>query len=320
MIRIGIMSGAKIVPRVVEGINEATNAQVSAIATRNIEKAQELAQKLNIPKFYGSYEELVNDSDLDLIYIPLINSLHFQGAKLALEAGKNVLLEKPFTVTYQETIELFELAKQKNVFLMEAQKELFLPVIQDVKRAINEGEIGKVQFVETKEARLRKKSVPWFFNLEDGGGLLIMGASYALSLFQYLFGVGMDEYNGLHLKKAIDKADKEFLIQMKKDDLLFSYYATTQWDLDSTFTITGEKGSISITDYWKTDRYTITKKGVKEIRQFPMNSEFFYEIEHVANLLMNHQKTGTIVTSEMTKETVKITDAFYQQWYSKRSR
>ncbi len=119
------MGAAKIVPRFVAGVKESGQAEVTGIAARNKEKAQKAALELEIPQVYDDYASLVNAAEIDLIYIPLINKQHYPQAKMALEAGKNVLLEKPFTLTLEESQELFKIANEKNLFFDGSSKICF---------------------------------------------------------------------------------------------------------------------------------------------------------------------------------------------------
>ncbi len=316
MLKIGIMSGASIVPRFVEGIKESGVAQAVAIATRRLEKAQQLATELGIPKAYGSYAALLSDNEIELIYIPLINHLHFSAAKDAIQAKKHVLLEKPFTLHSEQAQELYALAKEHKVFLMEAQKALFLPAIEDVKKTIETGKIGNVQLVEIRDARPGSEKIPWFWKMEQGGGVLISNASYPLSVSQYLFGTGFDEYNGLCVEHGEGLTDEECMVNLKKKDLLISLFLTTKMDFTSTYTIVGEKGTIIIPNYWKTDHYTIQmNNGEVLTKDFPMDSEFVFEIRHVANLLSSGKKQDTVVDPNMTITNVQVVDDLYHKWF-----
>lgn len=142
-IRYGIMSTAQIVPRFVAGLRESAQAEVRGIASRRLENAQKMAKELAIPVAYGSYEELCKDETIDIIYIPTYNQGHYSAAKLALSQGKPVLLEKPFTLNTAEAEELFAIAQEQGVFLMEAQKSVFLPITQKSKGDNSRREIGR---------------------------------------------------------------------------------------------------------------------------------------------------------------------------------
>ena len=98
-VKYGIVSTAQVVPRFIEGVRLADNGEIAAVSSRTLEEAQTFAAAHHIPKAYGSHAELYADPELDVIYIATYNKGHFPEAKQALLAGKNVLLEKPFTPT-----------------------------------------------------------------------------------------------------------------------------------------------------------------------------------------------------------------------------
>ena len=113
----------------------------AAIASHSLEKAQEKAKEWNIPRSYGSYEALLEDEDINVVYVAMINSEHYKYALKSLEAGKHVICEKPFTLKKEEAEHLFHVAKEKNLFLAEVQKSVFLPLMQDLKKMIAEGKL-----------------------------------------------------------------------------------------------------------------------------------------------------------------------------------
>ncbi|MDR2465347.1 MAG: Gfo/Idh/MocA family oxidoreductase, partial [Streptococcaceae bacterium] len=116
-LRYGILSTANVAPRVIDAIRQEGTGEVIAIASREISKAIQFAEEHRIHKAYGSYEVLFLDSDVDIVYIPTVNQAHFQNAKDALEHGKHVLVEKPFTLKLSESEKLFQLAKEKKRFI-----------------------------------------------------------------------------------------------------------------------------------------------------------------------------------------------------------
>lgn len=196
-VKYGIVSTAQVVPRFIEGVRLTDNGEVAAISSRSLETAQAFATKYNIPKAYGSHAELYADSELDVIYIATYNKGHFPEAKQALLAGKNVLLEKPFTLTLAEAEELFELAREKNLFLMEAQKSVFLPVTQLVKEVVQSNEIGDILSVDSVTAYASIDHISWFNDLKAGGGTVHFMLPYAISYLQYIFDAQITDFSGI---------------------------------------------------------------------------------------------------------------------------
>ncbi len=290
-LKYGIMGGASIVPRFVAGLKASSDSFSYAIATRSLEKSQLLAAELEIPVIHDTYEALVKDPEVDIIYIPLWNKGHFAGAQLALEHGKHVLLEKPFTLKVAEAEQLFNLAKEKHVFLMEAQKAVFLPVMQEIKKRLEAGEIGEIEWVDSQQPHPGAEKIPWFDDVTVGGGAYIGSASYPLSVLQYLFGTGFDSAHG-SLTHLPGKSDDKGQVILTKGNIVMSTLIATSFQLASRLVIHGRKGRVTIPDYWKADTAVIEIGDQIEQIHFPYQSEFVYEIEHIATCL----KAGQLVS------------------------
>jgi predicted dehydrogenase len=164
--------------------------QFDAVGSRSLERATEYAKQHSIEKAYGSYEELVADPDLDVIYIATTHNAHFENAKLALNAGKHVLLEKPFTLDADQARGLAALATEKDVFLMEAMWTRFLPNHVAVFEKIKEGLIGNPLYVIADHNQfLPKEKAPRLHDSSLGGGSLIDLGVYPISFAHRVFGM-----------------------------------------------------------------------------------------------------------------------------------
>ncbi|XP_075977784.1 trans-1,2-dihydrobenzene-1,2-diol dehydrogenase-like [Anticarsia gemmatalis] len=158
---------------------------VVAVAARDKGRAEAFAKLHNIEKAYGSYQELAASKDIDVVYIGSLNPDHYNLTKLYLENGKHVLCEKPFTLNLKQSESLIKLAKQKNLFLMEAIWSRFSPAYIDLEKDIAAGELGDVKFVEGNfgivcdAERMSKK--------ELGGGAILDIGIYLLHLAQFVF-------------------------------------------------------------------------------------------------------------------------------------
>ena len=121
MINIAVLGTGKIIPEAIYAIQQGNKFNVAAIWARphSKDKAEALAKKFNIPKIFTDYDELLKDSEIEFIYVGLINAVHYEYTKKALLAGKNVILEKPFTPKFSEAEELIKLAADKGLYLFE---------------------------------------------------------------------------------------------------------------------------------------------------------------------------------------------------------
>jgi D-xylose 1-dehydrogenase (NADP+, D-xylono-1,5-lactone-forming) len=145
-IRWGIIGSAGIAKRsVIPGIQQSETGEVTAIASRTLDKAQQTANEFNIPTAYRSYEELLNDPSIDSVYIPLPNHLHKEWTIRAAEAGKHVLCEKPIALNAAEAQEMVEACEKANVVFAEAFMYRYHPRYKMIKSVIESGEIGEIR-------------------------------------------------------------------------------------------------------------------------------------------------------------------------------
>lgn len=186
----GILSTAKIgVEKVIPALQAGRHCSVIAIASRDGRKAEAAANRLGIPKAYGSYETLLADPDVEAVYIPLPNHLHVPWSVRALEAGKHVLCEKPIGLTSQEAQDLIEVAaRHPQLKAMEAFMYRLHPQWQWARRLVTEGQIGELRTVQSFFSYWNVdprniRNVPSM----GGGGLMDIGC-YCISLSRFLFG------------------------------------------------------------------------------------------------------------------------------------
>ncbi|KAG0229096.1 hypothetical protein BGW41_003176 [Actinomortierella wolfii] len=187
-LRIGLLGAAKIAPTsLIKPARTLSSVIVASVAARDHARAKEFATKWEIPTTHATYEELINDPAIDCIYNPLPNSMHYQWTKMALNAGKHVLLEKPATSNKEQFKELMELAKTKNLVLLEAFHYRFHPAsifFRDL--VLNHAKthpIQKVSATLTLPAILSSDNIRFQYNLA-GGSLMDVG-SYTLNAIRY---------------------------------------------------------------------------------------------------------------------------------------
>jgi len=181
----------------VNAMGPAEQNVLTACAARDEARARAFAAEFDIPKAYGGYEALVNDPEVDIVYISSPNNLHAQHVKLCLQHGKHVLCEKPFTFNAKDAAELYALAAEKGLFLMEALWTYHLPLIHKAQQLLAEGAIGQVQylradygFIATGARRVRK------FESELAGGALLDIGIYNLAFARQMLGGHLERFSG----------------------------------------------------------------------------------------------------------------------------
>lgn len=315
-IRYGIISTAQIVPRFVAGVKESKDGVVAAIASRELTKAKKMADELAIPTAYGSYEELYADETIDVIYVATYNKGHYAAAKAALLAGKHVLVEKPFVLNWDEADELFALATEKNLFLMEAQKAVFLPVTNWVKETIQSGALGEVRYIRTITAYPSVDHIRWFKSLEAGGGAFRGAGAYPLQYVLHVLDTEIAEAAGTAVMQPGESDSQCDVSLLLKNQVQANFFITTQMAQSSELTVFGEKGKIVVPDFWKAESAQLFLGEEIETINRPSSSEFIYEVDHVNDCLAKGLIESPVMKKEVTLQTVELAEQLYQQWTS----
>lgn len=223
---VGILGAGKIANSMAKTIAQMADVTLLAVASRSMEKAERFAAEYHIPKAYGSYEEMVQDEEIDLVYIATPHSHHFEHMRLCVNHGKNVLCEKAFTWNATEACEIKALAREKNVFVAEAIWTRYMPSRKIIDEVLATGMIGKISIVTCNLSyniadveRIQKKELA-------GGALLDVGV-YGLNFLT------------MHLGKDIDRMDSSVVM-----------------------TETGVDGQESITIHFKNGIMGVTTHGI----------------------------------------------------------
>lgn len=187
-LRWGILGPGWIAQRFVQSLQTFSTQQVVAIGSRSLERSTAFAGDLNIATAYGSYEELVADPDIDIVYVATPHNLHHRHALLALHAGKPVLIEKPIALNASQAVEIADLAGERGLFCMEALWTYFLPKFDILRQLLTSEAIGEVLSVQadhgeyfTSDHRIMRADL--------GGGPLLDLGTYPLSFAQWVLGV-----------------------------------------------------------------------------------------------------------------------------------
>lgn len=184
----GLLSTARINRRLIPAIRAAKRAELVGIASRSRERAAAYAAECGIPRVHGSYQSLLDDPDVDAIYISLPNSLHAEWAIRAAEAGKHVLCEKPLAVSVTECDQIIAAADAGGVVVVEAVMYLHHPLLEEARKLVREGAVGRVMFVRGSLSFFldRHDDVRWEPQL--GGGALWDVGSYPVSFIRWMAG------------------------------------------------------------------------------------------------------------------------------------
>ena len=188
-VRWGILSTAKIgTEKVIPAMQQGAYCEIRAIASRNLKRAQEAAERLGIPKAYGSYEELLADPEIDAIYNPLPNHLHVPVSIQAMQAGKHVLCEKPIGLSSEQAQSLVDASQAfPNVKVMEAFMYRHHPQWQRARQLVRDGRIGTLRTIQSFFSYYNDDPQNIRNDANIGGGGLMDIGCYPISLSRFLF-------------------------------------------------------------------------------------------------------------------------------------
>jgi predicted dehydrogenase len=189
VIRWGILGTGRIARLVAQDFQMVSEAELLAVGSRDQTRARAFARHYGMAKAYGSYEDLLRDRDIDVVYIATPQMRHHDDALASIGSGKAVLCEKPFTLNAHEARAVIQAARRRGVFCMEAMWMRFIPLVREVKRRIEQGEIGDITHLMAEFGNARAFTPEHrHFNPHLGGGCLLERGVYPISLAFYLLG------------------------------------------------------------------------------------------------------------------------------------
>ncbi len=243
----GILSTAKIgTQKVIPAMQKGRYCEIKAIASRNKSSAEETAMKLNIPQPYGSYQELLDDPEIQAVYIPLPNHMHAEWAVKAMYSGKHVLCEKPLALTIKDIRTLIEARDENNVKAGEAFMVNCHPQWQSARQIIKDGSLGNIRTIQGFFSYFNNDPGN-IRNIADygGGGLWDIGC-YPVHCSRYLMGTEPDSVT------SVVKYDKSFntdyLASAVLDfgGIISSFTSSTQAVNSQSMTVYGDKSKLEI--------------------------------------------------------------------------
>ena len=313
-LRYGIISTASIVPRFIAALRESGSGEAVAIASRSADKAALNAAEWDIARSYGSYDELAADDSIDVVYVAPINSEHYRCAKMALERGRHVVCEKPFTLRSSEARELFAIARERGLFIAEAQKAVFLPVMSDIKRLLASERLGRAHFMDMTSSCSPSYN-EWLHSREAGGGALYGNAGYAIHIAKFIFGAGITAYSGLCTKgdSAVDE-QCALCLRLGNGIMAISKISTNVM-AENKAVIYCDKGRIEIADYWKARYATVRfNSGDTQTLGEPCDHELIYEIEHFNRCIRDGLPQSPIMDEAATVSAIEIMEDIQKGW------
>lgn len=315
--KIGILGAGHIACKMAQTINamKSPDYQLYAVGASSCEKAKAFAEEYNIPKAYGSYEELAQDENIDLIYVATIHTMHFQHAMLCLENGRNVLVEKPFAVNANQAEILFKTAEEKNLLISEAIWTRYMPSGKFLCSIKNSGIIGEVTSIQatigyplTHKQRL--------INPQCAGGALLDVGIYAIHLAMMVFGNDFTSCKGecYKLESGVDGVDS---ITMKWENGIATLHATMMSETGNAGYIFGSKGYLKIDNINNPKIIKRFDNDNKEVEIYDFSNQitgFEYEVKSCCDAIKEGKTECQDAPHSLTLKVNETMDALLNSW------
>ena len=309
----GILGPGNIARDFAQALNR-VNGEVYAVASRNKERAEKFARENNVKKAYGSYDEIIKDKDIDVVYIATPHSNHYEYIIKSLNNNKHVLCEKAITVNEKELEEALKIAREKNLVLEEAMTLFHMPLYEKVIKKINNEDLGKVNMVQVSFGSFKEYDENnRFFNLDLAGGALLDIGTYALSFARYFLS-SMPEEILSTVKKAKTGVDEESGIILKtKEDEIATISLAFRSKMPKRGIVSCDNGFITIDNFPRANKATINylDGAVEVIECGEEEKALDYEVIFMEERIKENKESNSI---ELTYDVTKIMNKVRKDW------
>ncbi|MDH6365190.1 putative dehydrogenase [Enterococcus sp. PF1-24] len=293
------------------------HAEITAVASRQIAKAEKIANQYQIPKAYGSYAELLADSEIDIIYIAVPNRQHIEHILLALEAGKHVLCEKAITMNQQELTAAKQLASEKNLILAEAMTIFTMPLYQQLKATVTSGKLGQLKMIQAPFGSYKEPDpTNRFFNPELAGGALLDIGTYAVSFARFFMNQQPTVVASAMLPFSTGVDEQSITILKNQQNEMATVSLTFQAKMPKIGIVACENAYITIPEYPRADQAEIIfNDGSKEFIEVGTSSQALnYEVSNFIDMVENNRPNTSL---DLTTDVISLLDQMQQHWQNK---
>lgn len=314
--KIAIMGTGNIAGIMAQTIKKMKNVKCYAVASRDLNRANSFAKKYGVKKAYGSYEEMVMDSKIDLVYIATPHSEHYQNMKLCIENGRAVLCEKAFTANARQAEEIFELAREKGVFVTEAMWTRYMPMLSTIRGILSSGMIG-VPSMLTCNLGYHLVNIPRMMEPALAGGALLDLGVYTINFASMMFGADVTRINSScsMTPTGVDASDS--ITMTFRDGKMAVLNSTMLGMSDRRGIIYGTSGYMEIENINNFEAVTVydrNRKVIKSVKAPKQISGYEYEVMSSLNAIERGQIECWEMPHAETLRIMHIMDDLRQAW------
>jgi len=313
----GILGTGSIAHLFASDLQRLPEATVTAVGSRSPERADAFGNEFDVPHRHGTYEELVADPNVDIVYVATPHSLHVDHTILALEAGKHVLCEKPLALNEDGANAAIDAARTADRFLMEALWTRFLPVMDDVRRLVRQNTLGRLRLLRADIGVARDFDPEHrLFNPALGGGALLDLGIYPIAFAFDLFGPPDDVVSSATLGKT--GVDEQCAAVFRyADGRQVTWQASIRADLGRTCALAGEEGRLlGRRSWWKGAPFVhVRADGSRRTYARPYDGNGYqFEAAHVMRCLREGKTESPSMPLDESRALLRTMDALRADW------
>lgn len=304
--KIGILGCGTIAAKMAATLNKMNGVRCYAVASRNSEKAKAFAAKWNFDKAYGSYAELAQDAEVDLIYIATPHSEHYACARLCITNGKYVLCEKPFMVNAGQAEEIFRLAEENKVFVTEAIWTRYMPSAKKIRQLIDDKVIGNAR---TLSANLCYpiSGVERILSPELAGGALLDLGVYTLNFAAMAFGDDVETVHSAFRLTETGVDAQESITLFYRDGRMASLQSGIYSQSDRMGIVSGDKGYIIVENINNPEKIKVVNEDYATVAEYDFQAGQITGFEYQVQACMEAIENGWIESPYMPhSETLRV--------------
>lgn len=313
---IGILGAGSIARQMAYTISKMDNAINYAIASRDYKKSQEFAKEFRVIKAYGSYEEMIKDPEVELVYIATPHSLHYEHAKLCLNNGKHVLCEKAFTINEKQAEELFEIAKEKNLFITEAIWTRYMPMRKTLDDILESDVIDELHSL-TANLGYRINNVPRLVDPNLAGGSLLDVGVYTLNFASMVFGNNIKDISSTVIKTDTGVDAQNSITLYYENNRMAILHSTMMSRTDRGGIIYGSKGYIEVENINNCEGikiYSLDGNLIDEYKTPKQITGYEYEVEASIKAIKNGELECIEMPHSETLIIMRLMDKLRNNW------
>jgi len=309
----GIIGTGNIANDFAENFND-EYSHLYAIASRTYEKAEKFAKKYRISEAFGEYEQLIENENVDVVYIATPHNLHYEDIYHALESGKHVVSEKVIVTDADQLKRLVKKAQEKDLYLFEAMTIHYMPIYEEIKKYAKNKELGKLKVVQVNFGSYKTTDQSYyFFNKDLAGGAIFDIGVYALNFARYFLSSSPTQIETIGYLNKYGVDETSGIVLKNNNDEIATVTLSFRAKLPKVGIVAYEKGYFTVPNYPRADSaiFTSVEGEIENLKIGDSSEGLSYEAKAISKMILNKEEQLNL---DFTIDVLEIMDVVREKW------